>query len=178
MSACRCRVPSFMAVLAVLAFCFAVPGLAAGPAAQGVAGRAGKGAGPITIKVEIEGVTQGLFEVVEGLQSESVVLEPDDENPYLYPAPGPLRWSSLVLKRSYDPELTGLWNWRRSVIEGAPQRRDGRILLFDDRGRRVASWLFLRGWPSRWEVSSLEASKEVPGTEIVEIVHEGLSLED
>lgn len=135
------------------------------------------GAGPLTIKVEIEGVTQGLFEVVEGLQSESEIVEPEDDNPFLYPSPGRLKWSSLVLKRSYDPSLTGLWNWRRSVVEGSPQRRDGRILIFDARGRLVASWLFVRGWPSRWEVTSLQSSHADPGTEIVEIIHEGLGLE-
>jgi phage tail-like protein len=135
------------------------------------------GAGPFTIKVEIEGVTQGLFEVVEGLGSRSEVLAPDDDNPYLYPAPGPLRWSALVLKRPYDPALSGLWNWRRSVVEGSPQRRDGRILLFDERGRMAACWVFTRGWPSRWEVTSLQSGPTVPGTEIIEIVHEGLSLE-
>lgn len=137
------------------------------------------GAGPLTIKVEIEGVTQGLFQVVEGLESKSEIIEPEpaDDNPYLYPSPGRLKWSSLVLKRSYDPSLTGLWNWRRSVVDGAPQRRDGRILLFDARGRLVASWVFVKGWPSRWEVTSLQSSQVDAGTEIVEIVHEGLSLE-
>lgn len=153
---------------ALLAFVGTLPALAAG-------GRSGSG--PITIKVEIEGVTQGLFEVVEGLQSTSEVLVPDDENPYLYPAPGPLRWSSIVLKRTYDPALTGLWNWRRFVVEGSTQRRDGRIMLFDARGHLAACWVFTRGWPSRWEVTSLRSSEAEPGTEIIEIVHEGLSLE-
>jgi phage tail-like protein len=130
--------------------------------------------------VEIEGVTQGLFEVVEGLRSESEVVDPEprDDNPFLFPAPGRLKGSSLILKRVYDPALTGLWTWRRSVIEGEPQRRDGRILIFDAQGRLAASWLFLRGWPSRWEVSSLQSGRADPGMEIVEIVHEGLTLED
>src|SRR5262245_27273279 len=77
---------------------------------------AAQGSGPLTIKVEIEGVTQGLFQTEEGLQSRSEIVEPQDDNPYLYPAPGPVRWSTLILKRSYDPTLTGMWNWRRSVI--------------------------------------------------------------
>lgn len=164
MSASVLRAPVF-AVLAVAAL------LVAGPT------QAGKGSGPLVIKVEIEGVTQGLFDVVEGLQSESEVLAPDDENPYLYPAPGPMRWSSIVLKRTYDPQLTGLWNWRRSVVDGSTQRRDGRIMLFDSRGRLAACWVFTRGWPSRWEVTSLKSSESDPGTEIIEIVHEGLGLE-
>lgn len=160
---------------------FAVLGLSLilSAAPQAAAPRVGNpgGTGPLTIKVEIEGVTQGLFQVVEGLESKSDIVEPEDDNPFLYPAPGRLRWSSLVLKRSYDPGLTGLWNWRRSVIEGAPQRRDGRILLFDARGHCVAAWVFQKGWPSRWEVTSLRSDLDDPGTEIIEIVHEGLSLE-
>jgi phage tail-like protein len=166
MSAFVFRAPWF----AVLAVAFLLIGTAAAEGRRG-------GSGPLTIKVEIEGVTQGLFDVVEGLESRSEVLERDDDNPYLYPAPGPLRWSTLVLKRSYDPGLTGLWNWRRSVIEGSPQRRDGRILLFDAQGRQVACWVFTRGWPSRWEVGSLRGGQDDPGTELVEIVHEGLRLE-
>ena len=163
------------------AFTFPVPGLAVlailGLFAGATAGETRSGSGPLTIKVEIEGVTQGLFEVVEGLESRSEVLAPDDDNPFLYPAPGPLRWSTLILKRPYDPALSGLWNWRRSVVDGSPQRRDGRILLFDIRGRMVACWVFTRGWPSRWEVTSLHSGQSVPGTEVIEIVHEGLSLE-
>lgn len=164
MSASILQAPVF-AVLAVVALLVAEPV------------QAGKGSGPLVIKVEIEGVTQGLFDVVEGLQSESEVLAPDDENPYLYPAPGPMRWSSIILKRTYDPQLTGLWNWRRSVVDGSTQRRDGRIMLFDSRGRLAACWVFTRGWPSRWEVTSLKSSESDPGTEIIEIVHEGLGLE-
>jgi hypothetical protein len=119
--------------------------------------------GPITIKVEIEGVTQGLFDVVEGLglPSDSSGVKPDH----------------IILRRVYDPSLKGLWNWRRSVVEGNPQRRDGRILLFDVEGNLAACWLFKRGWPSRWMVPRLQANAQDPGEEVVEIIHEGLSLE-
>lgn len=164
MSAPAFRVP-FLAVLVFGVMLAARPSLA------------GKASGPLVIKVEIEGVTQGLFDVVEGLQSKSEVLAPDDDNPYLYPAPGPLHWSTIILKRTYEPQLTGLWNWRRSVAEGSTQRRDGRIMLFDSRGHLAACWVFTRGWPSRWEVTSLKSSDAEPGIEIIEIVHEGLSLE-
>lgn len=162
---------------AVLAIAGLILSGAAAGEVRGGAGEARVGAGPLTIKVEIEGVTQGLFDVVEGLESRSEVLAPEDGTD-LPPSPGPLHLGSLVLKRPYDPALSGLWNWRRTVVEGVPQRRDGRILLFDARGRMVACWVFSRGWPSRWEVSSLRSGESVPGTEIIEIVHEGLSLED
>jgi hypothetical protein len=120
-------------------------------------------AGPITIKVEIEGVTQGLFDVVEGLGLPS-------DSSGTKPAP-------IILRRVYDPTLKGLWNWRRSVVEGNAQKRDGHILLFDAEGNLAASWLFRRGWPSRWEVPRLQANAQDPGEEVVEIIHEGLTLE-
>jgi phage tail-like protein len=147
--------------------------LAASPAAKETAAISGK----LTIKIEIESVTQGLFQAVEGLRSESEVLEAAGGEDSVA-LPGSRKWSHLVLKRTYDPVFNGLWRWRQSVLEGNVQKRDGRIILFNASGEKVAQWMFHRGWPSRWEVPTLEASTEMPGVETVEIVHEGLSLEE
>lgn len=146
--------------------------------ANGLPAKAGRnaGLGPYVIKVEIEGVTQGVFQEVEGLASESQVISLE-ENGQTVEAPGPPNASRIVLKRSYDPSLSGLWRWRQSVIDGEPQKRDGHIFIFDANGRLVAHWSFLKGWPSRWEVPRLRAGSEEPAEENVEIVHGGLILE-
>ena len=132
--------------------------------------------GPFTLKVEIEGVTQGVFRSVEGLASESEVLSGEE---YGAPAllPGPVQGSRLILRRPYDPSLSGLWRWRQSVIEGDPQKRDGHIFVFDADGRLAAHWIFHKGWPSRWEVPKLEGGVPDAAEEVVEIVHLGLTLE-
>ena len=132
--------------------------------------------GPFTLKVEIEGVTQGVFQSVEGLASESEVLSGEE---YGAPAwlPGPATGSRLILRRPYDPTLSGLWRWRQSVIEGDPQKRDGHIFIFDAEGKLAAHWVFHKGWPSRWEVPKLEGGVANAAEEVVEIVHLGLSLE-
>jgi phage tail-like protein len=126
--------------------------------------------GPVTIKVEIDGVTQGLFDVVEGLGSVGDPKCLDQKS-------AEAKSDRIVLRRGYDPALNGLWNWRRSVVEGNPQKRDGRILLFGADGNLTACWTFHRGWPARWEVPRLQANAQDPGEEIVEIVHEGLTLD-
>lgn len=145
--------------------------------------------GPFTIKVEIQGVTQGVFASVEGLASQSEVLP--GESAYTGPeasagsetrsspveAPGALKGSRLILKRPYDPLLSGLWRWRQSVVDGDPQKRDGDIFIFNGMGQLVAHWMFHEGWPCRWEVPSLKAGSREPAEEIVEIVHAGLTLE-
>lgn len=132
--------------------------------------------GPFTLKVEIEGVTQGVFQSVEGLASESEVVSGEE---YGAPAwlPGPSAGSRLILRRPYDPTLSGLWRWRQSVIEGDPQKRDGHIFIFDAEGKLAAHWVFHKGWPSRWEVPKLEGGVPNAAEEVVEIVHLGLILE-
>ncbi|MDB5050645.1 MAG: hypothetical protein JWO30_3716 [Fibrobacteres bacterium] len=146
------------------------------PASAGVRPGTDAGSGPFTIKVEIEGVTQGVFQSVEGLASQSEVIV-QDESGSMAEAPGPLKGSRLILKRPYDPLLNGLWNWRQSVIDRDPQKRDGSIFIFDWKGQLVAHWIFHKGWPCRWEVPVLTAGATEPAVEIVEIVHAGLSLE-
>lgn len=136
----------------------------------------GAGFGPFTIKVEIAGVTQGVFHAVEGLASESEVLP--GSSPLPAPeVPGNPRFSRLVLKRPYDPLLSGLWGWRQSVIEGNALLRDGHILVFNASGQLTAHWMFHQGWPSRWEVPVLKGGSDEPAEEIIEIVHTGLTLE-
>jgi phage tail-like protein len=132
--------------------------------------------GPFTIKVEIEGVTQGVFSSVEGLVSASEVID-TQENGFSVQVPGAVKGSRLILKRPYDPLLTGLWNWRQAGIEGSPERRDGHIFIFNQGGKLAAHWVFHEGWPCRWEVPALVAGSTDAAEEIVEIVHAGLSLE-
>ncbi len=132
--------------------------------------------GPFTIKIEIEGVTQAVFQSVEGLTSASEVVNADEDGVPVQVA-GPLKGARLILKRPYDPLLSGLWRWRQSIIDGNPQRRDGHIFIFTANGELAAHWVFRKGWPCRWEVPLLAAGSAEPAEEVVEIVHEGLSLE-
>jgi phage tail-like protein len=39
-----------------------------------------------------------------------------------------------------------------------------------------AEWSFTRGWPTKWEVSELDASKSELSIETLEITHEGLKF--
>ena len=132
--------------------------------------------GPFTIKVEIEGVTQGVFQSVEGLSSRSEVIPAEDYG-VTSEVPGPERGSRLVLRRPYDPLLSGLWRWRQSIIDGNPQKRDGHIFIFTANGALAAHWVFHKGWPNSWEVPLLAAGLADPAEEVVEIVHTGLTLE-
>ena len=55
---------------------------------------------------------------------------------------------------------------------------DGRITMFDRDGTQVASWTFSNGFPVKWELSELDASKNEVTIESIEIAHEGLTRSD
>jgi phage tail-like protein len=130
--------------------------------------------GPFTIQIEIEDVTLGVFQSVEGLASVSEGV-PTEEYGVPVEAPGAIKSPHLILRRQYNPLLTGLWRWRQAVLDGNPQKRDGHIYIFAVGGNLVAHWVFHKGWPCRWEVPKLVAGSTEPAEEILEIAHEGLT---
>jgi phage tail-like protein len=89
--------------------------------------------------------------------------------------PGRTTWGNLVLSHGITKDAE-LWNWRRSVVEGVTQRRNGTITLLDDSLNAVLRWRFVDGWPCKWDGPALDASKNEVAIESLEIAHEGLSL--
>jgi phage tail-like protein len=132
----------------------------------------------ITDKVDAK---VGFFKSVGGLSYETEVLEHREggENNTTKKLVGATKWKNLVLKRGFgSPELIA-WReeWLKPAGPGANMRKSGKIeQLGPDGDTVVASWTFVRGWPVKWEVSELDASKSEVSIETLEIAHEGLSF--
>ena len=93
--------------------------------------------GNFNFKIEIEGVTTGAFRNVEGLDSETEVIEyQDGDDLILRKRPGRTKYSNITLKRGYINN-TELWEWRKAVIEGKVQRKSGSIILCADDGGEI-----------------------------------------
>ena len=90
--------------------------------------------------------------------------------------PGLTKYANIVLKRGLTRDLS-LWNWRKAVVNGKPDRRSGTIILLDEAGQPVLRWNFVRGWPAKWEGPALNAKANEVAIETLEIAHEGLELE-
>jgi phage tail-like protein len=90
--------------------------------------------------------------------------------------PGLKKYTNIVLKRGIIGDLT-LWNWVKSVTDGAVLRADGTITLLDEARRPVMRWRFRRAWPCRWSGPVLNATNNEIAIESLEICHEGLELE-
>ena len=112
--------------------------------------------GNFNFKVEIEGVTVGAFRNVEGLDSETEIVEfQDGDDIILRKRPGRTKYSNIVLKRGYI-NTDELWIWRKKVIDGVVERKSGSVILCGDDGGEIMRYNFYEGWPCKWKGFSLD----------------------
>ena len=125
--------------------------------------------------VEIDGVAVAAFSEVSGLESETEVIEyrTGGEINSVRKLPGLTKHPNLVLRRGVTQDAE-LWNWRRTVVEGRVERRNGSIVLLDDDRSPVVRWNFRQGWISKWSGPALNAKGNEVAIETIEIAHEGL----
>jgi phage tail-like protein len=126
--------------------------------------------------VEIDGIAQGNFSECSGLDAttEPVEYREGGDNTTVRKLPGKTTYSDIVLKRGLtaDPEL---WNWRKQIIQGKVERKNGSIVVFDlANAKEVARWNFVRGWPTKWEGPSFDAKGNDIAIETLTIAHEGV----
>ena len=126
--------------------------------------------------VEIDGVAVAAFSEVSGLESETEVIEyrTGGEINSVRKLPGLTKHPNLVLRRGVTQDAE-LWNWRRTVVEGRVERRNGSIVLLDDDRSPVVRWNFRQGWISKWSGPALNAKGNEVAIETIEIAHEGLT---
>jgi phage tail-like protein len=128
--------------------------------------------------VEIDGVTVAGFSDVSGLTGDGDVIEyrEGSEGPLtVRKLPGLFKWVPIVLKHGITTDRA-LWNWRRSILDGKTDRRNGSIVLLDEQRKRVMEWQFVNGWVSKYEGPTLNGKGTEVAVETAEIVHEGLRV--
>jgi phage tail-like protein len=126
-------------------------------------------------RVEIDGLTAAAFSEVSGLESETTVIEyraGTDPN-LARKLPGLTKYPNIVLKRGVTQDAE-LWSWRKRVIDGNVDRRNGSIVLQDDSGQDQVRWNFHNGWPCKLQGPSLNAHGNDVAIETLEIAHEGI----
>jgi len=124
--------------------------------------------------LEIEGVTQGAFSEVSGLDSETEVIEYQDGNDLiLRKRPGRTKYSNITLKRGYINN-TELWDWRKAVMDGKIERKSGSVILAGDEGSEILRYNFFEAWPAKWKGFSLNGKGNSALTEEIEMVIERL----
>jgi len=125
-------------------------------------------------RVEIDGMTAAFVEV-SGLESEVEVIDYREggEPQRLRKLPGLHKYAHIVLRRGITNDAE-LWNWHKQVLDGNVQRRNGSVVLLDDRGQVQVRWNFYESWPCKYVGPTLNAKSNDVAIETLELVHEGL----
>lgn len=128
-------------------------------------------------RVEIDGLTAAGFVQCSGLVAETEVIDyrlGNDKAP-VRKLPGVHKFSNVTLKRGITKDRQ-LWDWYKSVSDGAVRRRSVAIVLMDDAGNDVVRWIVHNAWPAKYEGPTLNGCANDVAIETLELAHEGLEL--
>ena len=127
-------------------------------------------------KLEIDGISRNGFRECSGLDATSDPITYREGNEKVFSSrqlPGQTKYSNIVLKWGITDDHS-LWDWRKKVIDGKTERKNGSIVLMDEAGEEKLRWNFLAGWPTKWSGPSFNATANEVAIETLEIVHEGV----
>jgi phage tail-like protein len=131
-------------------------------------------------QVEWSGTKIGFTEV-SGLDLESEVVEYRDGASPEYSKikmPGMQKFSNITLKRGTFATDNEFYNWWNTVKLNTIERRDITISLLNEEHEPVITWKVKNAWPSKVQSTDLKADGNEVAIESMEIVHEGLTIQN
>lgn len=131
-------------------------------------------------QVEWGGTKIGFTEV-SGLDVETEVIEyrqgasPDYSKIKM---PGMQKFSNITMKRGTFKSDNDYYNWWNTVSLNTIERRDITIKLLDENHEPVVTWKVKNAWPTKVQSTDLKADGNEVAIESMEVVHEGLSIQN
>jgi phage tail-like protein len=108
--------------------------------------------------VEIDGLVQAGFAECSGFGSEVQVIEyregGDPTN--ARKLPGMAKYPDITLKWGVT-DSRELYDWHLSALNGELQRKNGSVVILDDKGQEKLRWNFFGAWPSKYTAPSFNA---------------------
>ena len=121
------------------------------------------------------------FTEVSGLDVETQVIEYRDGNSREYSKikmPGMRKYANLTLKRGTFKSDNEFYNWFNTVRLNTIERRDITISLLDEEYKPTVVWKIKNAWPSKVTATDLKADGNETAIESMELVHEGLVMQN
>lgn len=131
-------------------------------------------------QVEWGGTKIGFTEV-SGLDVETEVVEyRDGANPEYskIKMPGMQKFSNITLKRGTFASDNEYYAWWNTVKLNTIERRDITISLLNEEHEPVVTWKVKNAWPTKIQSTDLKADGSEVAIESMEIVHEGLTIQN
>jgi phage tail-like protein len=86
------------------------------------------------------------------------------------------KFANVTLKRGFT-QSHELWNWYKNVLNGVEDRRNGAIILQDEKHNAVLRWNFENAWITKWEGPGLNATSNDVSIESIELAVERVELQ-
>jgi len=126
--------------------------------------------------IEIEGITIGGVNKVDGLETEHEVTQYQDSDDLRNRArPGKAKVKKVTIERDWASN-SELFDWFNKVYEGNVERKSMSIVLLTDNGNETMRFNLTDAWPSKWQLSNLNARQSGHVTETCDIMYEQLAL--
>lgn len=120
------------------------------------------------------GPLQGGFSECTGITLATEVLDHPEggANHLVHKRPTRRGQTNLTLKRGIVDGA--IWEWYERSQPGVTVPQSGLILVLDESGKPAVAWMVHRGYPTKVEGPSLNASQSSVAVETVEVSHHGL----
>jgi phage tail-like protein len=128
-------------------------------------------------KVEIDGISRNGFRECSGLDATSDPVEYREGNEKSFTPrklPALTKYSNITLKWGITDD-NSLWEWRKKVIDGKTERKNGSVVLMDEAGEEKIRWNFVNAWPNKYTAPTFNATSNDVAIETLEIAHEGVT---
>ncbi len=127
--------------------------------------------------LEIEGTAAAGFTEVSGITAESDIIEYREGSDLarVRKLPALFKFGNITLKRGYT-QNRDLWNWRKTTLDGATERKQGAIVLLNEAREPKLRWEFFEAWISKYEGPALNATANEAAIESIEIAVEDVQL--
>lgn len=126
-------------------------------------------------KIEIDGITEGGFTEVSGLQARTEVedFREGGVNHFTHKLPKETKFENLVLKKGLA-DSEELWKWHREVVSGKFKRKDVTIVMYKNTSDENAQrWRFQKAFPIKWTGPDFKAEGNTVAFETLELAHHG-----
>lgn len=121
------------------------------------------------------------FQEVSGLdiQSEEIKYRAGNNPVFaVQKMPGLMKYSNITMKKGVFKGDNKLWDWLDTINQKKVERLPITIALKDETGKETMVWKLINAWPTKITSTDLKAEGNEVAIETIEIVHEGLTIEN
>jgi phage tail-like protein len=92
--------------------------------------------------------------------------------------PGLKKYSNVTMKKGICKGDNAFWDWFSKIKMNTIERTSVVISLLDEEGKDTMVWTLTNAWPTKVTGTDLKSEDNNVAIESIEIVHEGLKIEN